>query len=159
MMDHLVREPFAEVAYVSGRAVIGKGQDDHCVPADERGRDGTARRRALPALERNRIPSLGQFNYNLVGLAFLQVIAGEPRPEAPRLDANDGIVSGVKGWLLVEHLHPDHKFLQLIPATLEGLRDDESNEPFKPFYSLEGFALENAIQLSTYLIRRDRVSE
>ena len=78
--------------------------------------------------------------------ALLAVIAGESRAQAAGLDADDRVGARVERRALVEDLHADDVFLQLIAAPLQRLQCDEAEKALEAIDLTECGAGQNAIQ-------------
>ena len=79
--------------------------------------------------------------------AFLAVVAHQPRAQAPRLHADDRVGARIERRVLVEDLHADDVFLELVAAPGERLEDDEAEEALEPIDLPEGGARQNPIEL------------
>jgi hypothetical protein len=147
----------AEIRQVAALTVIRERQHGDGVVIDECGADGALCRRARSAArEHRRVAAFRQVDDQVVRRAFGLVVAEQPGPESPRLDADDRVGSRVEGRLLVEHLNADDVFLQFIAAAGERLEDDEIEEPFEAIDLVERRAPEHLFELATDLIRIGR---
>ena len=74
------------------------------------------------APEHRRVAALGQVDDQLVAVAFVAVVAGEPRAQPAGLDADDRIGARIEGRFLAEDLHADDVFLQIAAAARRRFR-------------------------------------
>src|SRR5206468_6210561 len=127
-----------EIVELLPAAVIHEREDAHRVSADQRRRDRPLRHdRDLPRLEDRRIAAFWQIDDHLIAAAVFLIVANELRPQSTSLDSDDGIGSGIEGWLLVEHVHTDHVLFELGAAAADRFEHDEAEEALEAIDLLE----------------------
>ena len=89
----------------------------------------------------------GQFNAQRAVSAFLLVVILESTANIMCLHAHDRVSARIERGILVEDLHTDDVFLELVAVPAERLEAHELEESLQPIDLPEGRARQNPIQL------------
>ena len=98
-------------------------------------------------LEYRRVAAFRKLDHDRIRSALLPVVAHQPRAQAAGLHAHDRVSARIEGGILVEDLHADDVFLELVAVPVERLETHELQESLQPIDLPEGRARQNPIQL------------
>ena len=150
-VNRLLVQAAAEVAEIEGRAVIREGKNGDGIPAGERRADRAAPGRyRLTYLEDRCVAAFRQLDDDGVGPALVAVVAHQSSAQAPRLHPHDGVGARIEGRVLIEDLHADDVFLELIAAAVQRFEDDEAQEALEAADLTKGGARQHAVQLLAF---------
>ena len=147
-VDDFLPQTVAEIREVTRGALIRQGQ--HCnrvLTGERRPRRAAAAAGSVAIPEDRSVAALWQLDDDRIRAADLAVIPLEPRSQPARLHAYDRVGARVERRILVEHLHADDVFLELVAATFERFADDEAEESLEAIGLTEGRAGEHTVEL------------
>jgi hypothetical protein len=142
-VDELFGEAVTEVFVLGIGAQVGEGEDGDGGECAGSGRGGVGD----PGSELGQVASFGQDDAQLVAAAFRFVVRLELGAEAARLDADDGVGTGIERRGPVKDLGANRVLFDLVRAAGKRLLDDEPQEAAHALGGREDRAAEDTVKL------------